>query len=281
MIITMFPATCRRRGVTSREQVMEIQRQLNANGANLKVDGIWGPQTSTVYKAGGGTVSYIPTQYKNALSELQTLLQPQKVQYTPTSEAQYLSQIQAALRPGYDSAIAQRQKATMTNKAEIDADAAARGMGASTWVTDVKDRQSGYEADDIATMEGQYNAAVSNALMNSMQNERANQLAVDQTNAQLTANANSQALSLAGDFYSQYLASAATNRDDDSDDRSHNDLALIKELGELTDEPWRALLILDQNKSNYSKRYSTGAIQKANEGLLEQYAMKFPAYYGG
>ena len=194
-------------GVTSRDQVKEIQRQLNVSGANLTEDGIWGPRTSSAYTAGGEAVSYVPTQYKNYLSEIQTLLQPQKVQYTPTSEEQYLSQIQSALRPGYDTAITQRKAATRANKAEIDADAAARSMSSSTWVTDVKDRQSGYEADDIATMEGQYNAALSSALMNALQTEKANQLTVDQTNAQLAANAQAQALGLAGDFYSQYLAS--------------------------------------------------------------------------
>lgn len=192
--------------ITTPEQIKELQRQLNANGAKLDVDGKWGPQTSAAYTASGGTSSVIPAQYKNYLSELQTLLSPQKVAYTPTSEDQYRAQIQAALRPGYDQAITQRKSATNTNKAEIDADAAARGMGSSTWVTDVKDRQSGYEADDISTMEGQYNSQMMSALMTALQNEKANQLAVDQSNAELTANANSQALGLAGDFYSQYLS---------------------------------------------------------------------------
>lgn len=38
-------------GVTTRDQVREIQRQLNAQGANLKVDGLWGAKTDAAYNS--------------------------------------------------------------------------------------------------------------------------------------------------------------------------------------------------------------------------------------
>ncbi len=41
-------------GVTSREQVKEVQRRLNAAGAGLKEDGVWGPKTQAAYNAAGG-----------------------------------------------------------------------------------------------------------------------------------------------------------------------------------------------------------------------------------
>lgn len=250
--------------VSSRDQVREIQRQLNTSGANLAQDGIWGPKTSAAYTAGGGTSLVIPAQYKNYLSELQTLLAPQNVQYTPTPEAQYLSQIQTALRPGYDLALSQRKNATRTHKAEIDADAAARSMGSSTWVTDVKDRQSGYEADDIATMEGQYSAAVANALMNAMQTEKANQLAVSQSNAQLAANAQAQALGLAGDFYSQYLASSKKSN---TSGKSADDGKLLAEALKLSSDPGVAYEIFMGRRSEYGKRYNVRAIQTVENAL--------------
>lgn len=198
-------------GYNSNDSVKQLQQALNAQGANLKVDGIYGPKTHAAYSAGntatgGGTVSYLPQQYKNYVSELQGLLKPNTISYTPTTKEDYASMIQSALRPGYDLAIKKRQDATKTNKAEIDADAAARGMGASTWVTDVKDRQSQYEADDISTLESQYAAAYASQLMDALDREKQNQLAVDQFNASQLSDHQAKALGLADSFYSQYLS---------------------------------------------------------------------------
>jgi len=41
-------------GVYSKDDVKQVQQQLNASGANLKVDGIWGPATNAAYYAGEG-----------------------------------------------------------------------------------------------------------------------------------------------------------------------------------------------------------------------------------
>lgn len=203
-------------GYTNNDSIKQLQQYLNAQGANLKVDGIYGPKTHAAYSAGntattgGGTISYLPQQYKNYVTELQALLKPNTISYTPTSKEDHASMIQQALRPGYDLAISQRKDATKTNKAEIDADAAARGMGASTWVTDVKDRQSRYEADDIANLEGQYAAAYASQLMDALNAEKQNQLAVDQFNASQRANQQATALGLADSFYSRYLSDQAS-----------------------------------------------------------------------
>ena len=196
-------------GYTNSDSVKQLQQALNAQGANLSVDGVYGPKTAAAYSqynsTGGGATSYLPTQYKNYLTELQSLLSPNTVSYTPTSKDEYASMIQQALRPGYDLAISQRKETTKSNKAEIDADAAARGMGSSTWVTDVKDRQNQYEADDIATLESQYAAVYASQLMDALNAEKQNQLAVDQFNASQLANQQATALGLADSFYSQYL----------------------------------------------------------------------------
>ena len=44
-------------GVTDRAGVEAIQQQLNAQGASLKVDGIWGPKTDAAYKALNGSLN--------------------------------------------------------------------------------------------------------------------------------------------------------------------------------------------------------------------------------
>ena len=180
-------------GITNSAQVRALQQQLG-----VKADGMWGPQSDAAYKSANG--SAIPQSYKNYLSEFQSLLQAPTVSYSGPSQAE----IEASLRPTYDLAIKGRQQQTATNKANIDADAAARGMGSSTWVTDVKNRQQNYEADDIAGLEASY----ARELQSILQAERANKLAADQYNASSQAASLQAALGLAGDFYGQSLATA-------------------------------------------------------------------------
>lgn len=202
-------------GYTSQSQVAELQRQLNAKGANLKVDGVYGPATAAAYGAygggrTGGSSSSIPSGYSQYVKDFQALLSDAtpSISYTPMSEAEIKSNLEAALRPGVDLAIARRKDQTLTNKANIDVDAASRGMGASTWVTDVKNRAQNEEADDIAYLESQYGATIAQQFMNALQQEKANQLAVDQYNASAKASALQSALGLAGDFYANDLAMA-------------------------------------------------------------------------
>lgn len=201
-------------GYTSQSQVAELQRQLNSKGANLKVDGVYGPATAAAYStyggSAGGNSSSIPSGYTQYVKDFQTLLSDAtpSISYTPMSEAEIKSNLEAALRPGVDLAIARRKDQTLTNKANIDVDAASRGMGASTWVTDVKNRAQNEEADDIAYLESQYGATIAQQFMNALQQEKANQLAVDQYNASAKASALQSALGLAGDFYANDLAMA-------------------------------------------------------------------------
>lgn len=192
--------------VTSKDDVRELQRQLG-----VKADGLWGPETQAAYDASmGNATSSIPSNYSSYLKDALSMIKESTptVSYTPMSREEIQADLTAALRPGYDLAIANRKKQTATNKANIDADAAARGMGASTWVTDVKDRQQDAEADDIATMESNYIATIAQQLMSALQAERANQMAADQFNANSQANALSAALGLAGQFYGNDLAMA-------------------------------------------------------------------------
>ena len=85
----------------------------------------------------------------------------------------YLTRI---MRPTYDQAIRQRQLQTGQNRAAIDADAASRGMGTSSWVSDAKMRQGTQEARDIADIENSYNSALYEALLAQMQQRDANRL---------------------------------------------------------------------------------------------------------
>lgn len=198
--------------VTSKDDVRALQKQLG-----VTADGLWGPKTQAAYEASGmanqqssGPASSVPSGYSTYLKDFQSLLgsYAPTISYTPTSREELQTDIESYLRPAYDLAIQQRKDATVANKANIDVDAASRGMGSSTWVTDVKNRAQDSEARDIATLESQYAAAMAQQLMSALQQEKANQLAVDQYNASAQAQALQTALGLAGDFYANDLAMA-------------------------------------------------------------------------
>lgn len=68
------------------------------------------------------------------------------------------------LRPSVDAAITARQKQGRTNAAELDADAYARGMGGSSYLTSMKAREQDAAASDIAALEGRYTASMAEYL---------------------------------------------------------------------------------------------------------------------
>ena len=117
------------------------------------------------------------------VNDLYKRFQPQEITYDAKSEEEIRSAIAEWLRPGYDKAIANRQEQTQANKANLDADAIARGMGASTYVTDVKNRQQNAEARDIATLESNYGSTLAERVVEGVENERQHALVVEQFNA--------------------------------------------------------------------------------------------------
>ncbi len=195
-------------GVMNQDDVEAIQRQLNAEGARLIVDGVWGPKTEAAYRnlGGGGNAA---AQYGQGLGsfmqQIQSVLSPPQVNYIPQSEAALQAQIQSALRPQLDSAIAERKEATKEAAAALDVDARARGMGKSTYLTDMKDRQLDDEADDIAQMKAQYSATVASLLMEAIEAERQRTLEMQMYNANAYANARQFAFSSAQDAYGEYI----------------------------------------------------------------------------
>ncbi|HWR22282.1 MAG TPA: peptidoglycan-binding domain-containing protein [Feifaniaceae bacterium] len=218
-------------GVMDGNDVKAVQRQLNAAGARLTVDGVWGPKTEAAYRSlnGGGGYAAQYGQGLNAfMQQMQAMLSVPEVSYTPQSEAALRAQIQSALRPQMDAAIAERREATKENAAALDVDAWARGMGRSTYLTDMKDRQLDDEADDIARMEAEYSATLASLLMEAMEAERERALEAQMHNANAYAGTRQLAFSSAQDAYGTYLQSlqAAQKRGGES---SSNDAAATSE----------------------------------------------------
>ena len=137
---------------------------------------------------------------------------PQKISYTPLDENTLAERISAVLRPVYDKAIAAIFRGNRRQDAELDADAISRGMGSSTFVSDLKRRQDSAAADDARDMEAEYGAKLADQLYKAMEGERDRQLEVDKFNAQQQSAALEQAFAAAKVLYDAYLAAKAVQQ---------------------------------------------------------------------
>ena len=130
---------------------------------------------------------------------------PQRIDYTPLDEQTLAERISTVLRPVYDKAIAASFRNNKRTDAELDADAISRGMGSSTFVTDVKRRQDNAAADDASELESEYGAKLADQLYKAMEGERDRQLEVEKFNAQQQSDSLEQAFSAAQVLYAAYL----------------------------------------------------------------------------
>ena len=134
---------------------------------------------------------------------------PQLVTYTPLDEQTLAERIGAVLRPLYDKAIAAIFRGNRRQDAELDADAISRGMGSSTFVTDVKRRQDNAAADDVRELESDYGTKLADQLYKAMEGERSRMLEVEKFNAQQRNAAMEQAFAAAKYLYQAYLEARA------------------------------------------------------------------------
>ena len=132
-------------------------------------------------------------------------MKPNTVEYNAPTPEEIASQISAYLRPAVDQQIRARREATAQQRAATDADAASRGILASTWVTDIKNRLHQNETADIAAAESDYRSQLLQGVFNRQAQEadRANQIAM--FNAQMRQQAEADAYKRAGDQYNIYL----------------------------------------------------------------------------
>ena len=137
---------------------------------------------------------------------------PQLISYTPLNEQTLVERISAVLRPVYDKAIAAVFKGNQHADAELDADAISRGMGSSTFVTDVKRRQDSAAAENVSELESDYGSKLADQLYKAMEGERDRQLEVEKFNAQQRSAALEQAFSAAKVLYDAYLAARAAQQ---------------------------------------------------------------------
>jgi len=161
--------------------------------------------------AQAATPATIPVNLSSLYEQLKGMLLPEaeQIDYQPRSRAELRAGLEESLMPSYQAAVRERQQNTQRTNATIDADAAARGIGASTWGTNVKDRNYGDEAKDIADMRGTYNSTLANNLNSLMGEQETRKLSVDQYNKSSKAGARSNALALALSNYDKWGSSGS------------------------------------------------------------------------
>jgi len=163
---------------------------------------------------GGNAVQGISDEHMLSyyINDMYDRFAPQEVAYDARSEEEIRESIAAWLRPGYEQAIANRQQQTAQYKANLDSDAIARGMGASTYVTDVKNRQQNAEAGDIALLEADYGATLSKYVYDGVSSEQGRALEADMFNATQRQTAYEQAYAAALVLFAQYKKSGGSAR---------------------------------------------------------------------
>lgn len=79
------------------------------------------------------------------------------------------AKLEAALRPMYEQSKAELERQRLAGNAAIDVDAASRGMGNSTWVTDAKLQNLRNAENGLASLGANYNNTLFTNLLNAIQ----------------------------------------------------------------------------------------------------------------
>ena len=156
----------------------------------------------------GGNQSRIPS-FESLFQEMLAHYMPETVAFTPLSEEVLSETIRNWLRPAYEQAIQNRREQTERINAELDADAWSRGMGQSTYLSDVKERQLEHESRDVDTLESNYASALAQQLYDAMKAQQSEQLEVDRFNAEQINRAREKAAAAAQSLYQAYLSGAS------------------------------------------------------------------------
>lgn len=175
-----------------------------------------GHQTHGTHGGGSGTSGHTASQ-TSAVPTLESLFQamlqhyvPETIEFTPLDESVLSETIGNWLRPAYEQAIRNRREQTQRINAELDADAWSRGMGQSTYLSDVKERQYRDESRDVDTLESSYASELAGHLYDAMVQQQQTQIDVDRFNAEQINQAHQQALSAAQSLYNALLSGAST-----------------------------------------------------------------------
>ena len=154
---------------------------------------------------GGGSTPNVPS-FESLFQEMLKYYLPETVEFTPIDESVLSETIRNWLRPAYEQAIQNRKEQTERVNAELDADAWSRGMGQSTYLGDVKERQYRGESRDISALESGYASELAGHLYDAMKEQQTKKIEVDEFNAEQINHAREQATSAAQALYRALLS---------------------------------------------------------------------------
>jgi len=157
---------------------------------------------------GGGAASIDVPSFDSFYEQASAYYTPATIDYTPLDKETIASLIAEWLRPTYDKAIANRRKVTQTYNANLDADAWARGIGRSSYVTDVKGRNYGDESRDVSTLESSYGSVLAEHLYDALKTQAEKKLEVDTFNAEQINTARARAFDAATALYNAAQSAA-------------------------------------------------------------------------
>ena len=170
-------------------------------------------QTGTNPGSGNGSRSGgsgAPRSFSDYYTAVAAYFTPETVSYSPLDAGAISALLAKSLRPVYDNAIERRRENTATYNANLDADAYARGIGSSTYVTDVKQRNYRDESRDVETLESSYGAQLAEKLYDALAAQSKQQLEADKFNAEQRNNAASRAYSAATALYNASKSSGSS-----------------------------------------------------------------------
>ena len=143
---------------------------------------------------------------------------------------------ESLLRPAIDAAIRRRQKTGRQNMAELDADAYARGMGGSSYLSSVKAREQDDIASDVTALEGQYVSSMGDYLYKALSKLQDMEAELRKTQMSIASAERRTRMSIAAADRRAYLAAlakggAGAGTGADGDGESEPDNRIHAELG--------------------------------------------------
>lgn len=272
-------------GVDSREEVRAYQRMLG-----VTADGVWGPVTQAAYDtyAAGKADPYSANMdaFRNYYESIFGALSTPGISVSVPSREELAQDYADILRPGVDLAISKRRARGEEEMAEIDADAASRGMAASTYVSSMKEREDDDVEEDVSMMEAQYTATLAERIASALEYYTSLGMQAASANAQTAASARNAAASIAAQWYQSYLDSlAAGTAFPGADSGSGGGLSVedyLKYVSMLSASEREALFSSSSSYWAQRREELIGALSKeAYEALVKSYGRTLGTSGGG
>lgn len=134
---------------------------------------------------------------------------PTLITYAPEDMDALRERIESYLRPAYEKALKKQEQQAALYNGQLDADAWSRGMGASTYVSDLKYRRQNQLLENRGDIEASYGAALAEQLFKAWETQLGYRMEAEKFNAQAQNAARDKALTAAESMYKSYLASLA------------------------------------------------------------------------